>query len=358
MSKTISAGRTPTIKIESVGGDLSLVGWEGEDILLKADNESLSVTQDGDQVSVSCADDLSLRAPKGANVLIERVEGGASIRGVLGNIELKEALGDLSIRDAANVTVGSVGADFSLRGAKGNLFVRQAGAEVAIRDVDGDIRLDSVAEDLALRDARGNISANVGEDVALYLKPQAGNSYSIHAGDDILLVMPPKTGATLALSADLIAVEWDGVENEDDSASRVLTLGDGAAQIALSAGGDIRVSNRADAGESAADFGNFAGMSMDWSGLGEAISRQVSERINEKIQQKMGQIEEKMRGRGKTRFASNSWSWSGASKGVPASPPNPKATDEERLMILQMLQDKKISAEDAEKLLAALEGDS
>ena len=44
-------------------------------------------------------------------------------------------------------------------------------------------------------------------------------------------------------------------------------------------------------------------------------------------------------------------------KGVPM-PPKPQASDEERLVILKMLQDKKISAEDAEKLLAALEGDS
>ncbi|HAX69771.1 MAG TPA: hypothetical protein DCY14_09205, partial [Anaerolineae bacterium] len=66
MSKTISAGRTPNIRIESIGGDLSLVGWEGGDILLKADDDELRVSQDGDQVTVSCDDDLSMRVPKGA----------------------------------------------------------------------------------------------------------------------------------------------------------------------------------------------------------------------------------------------------------------------------------------------------
>ena len=38
--------------------------------------------------------------------------------------------------------------------------------------------------------------------------------------------------------------------------------------------------------------------------------------------------------------------------------PKPQASDEERMAILKMLQEKKITAEDAEKLLAALEGDS
>ena len=36
----------------------------------------------------------------------------------------------------------------------------------------------------------------------------------------------------------------------------------------------------------------------------------------------------------------------------------PQASDEERMAILKMLQEKKITAEEAEKLLAALEGDS
>ena len=39
-------------------------------------------------------------------------------------------------------------------------------------------------------------------------------------------------------------------------------------------------------------------------------------------------------------------------------PPKPQASDEERMAILKMLQDKKITAEEAEKLLVSLEGGS
>ena len=61
------------------------------------------------------------------------------------------------------------------------------------------------------------------------------------------------------------------------SPNAVLVLGDGSAKITLNAGGDIRVTNDADAGNSAEDFGNFAGMNFDWSGFGERISRQVEQ---------------------------------------------------------------------------------
>ncbi|MBL8101506.1 MAG: DUF4097 family beta strand repeat protein [Anaerolineales bacterium] len=370
MSKTISAGHTPKIMIESIGGDLSLVGWEGDEILFKADEEQMRTSQDGDQVNVSCGDDLSLRVPKSASIFIGNIGGDASIRSLIGDIELKEIGGDLSMRDVNSVSIDTVHADFSLRGAKGNLFIKSANSDVSIRDVDGNVTLETVADDLALRDVRGNVNAKVAEDVVMYLNPQAGNTYSVTAGDDILLVMPPKANATLTLNADDINVDWKGIEDEEDATSRVVTLGDGSATINLSAGGDIRVSNQADAGESAEDFGNFAGIGMDWSGFGERISRRVdqaTQRAQRKVEEAARRIEQKTReaerraagrgGRGKVALEVGRWNWDFAPRGVPMSPKS-QASDEERLAILKMLQEKKITAEEADKLLAALEGGS
>ena len=369
MSKTISAGRSPKIKLDSVGGDLSLVGWEGDDILLKADEEALSVNHTGDEVQLSCGDDLSMRVPKGASVVINSISGDASIRGVLGGIELKEITGDLSVRDVNTVAIDTVHADFSLRGAKGSLSVRKAEGDVSVRDVEGSVSLDSISDDLALRDVRGSVSANVGEDVVLYLNPQPGNAYAVNAGDDILLVMPTKANATLTLSADEIDIDWEGVENDEDATSRVLTLGDGSVAITLSAGGDIRISDRSDAGESAEDFGNFAGMGMDWSGFGERISRRVENvtaraqrkadevlrRAEQSLREKARDAERKSRRGAKAVLSVGRWNWDISSKGVPM-PSKQQASEEERMAILKMLQEKKITAEQAEKLLAALEG--
>jgi hypothetical protein len=37
MSKTIPVGKTPKIEIDNIHKDLSLVGWEGEEILMNAE---------------------------------------------------------------------------------------------------------------------------------------------------------------------------------------------------------------------------------------------------------------------------------------------------------------------------------
>lgn len=364
MSRMISAGKSPKIKIDTIGGDLSVVGWDG-DILVKGDEDEVQLTQDGEEISLSCAGDLALRVPKGASFDFGNIGGDASIRGVQGSIDLQNIGGDLSIRDAGPVTIGSVAADFSMRNGKGDVHVRNAGADVSIRDVEGRITLDAVGDDLALRGARGDVKVNVGADVIVYLDPRTDGEYSVVAGDDILLVIPPDANATLTMQGDRIDVDLPGVESDEDATERVVVVGDGSAKISLSAGGDVRVSNRQDAGEYAEEFGNFAGMNFDWSGFGEQISKRVEEatrRASKRVEEAARRAErtaERHARRGRVGLEIGRWNWDFKGGPKPPTPPTPPAepvSDDERMAILKMLAEKKITAEQAEQLLSALEG--
>jgi hypothetical protein len=360
----ISTGKTPKINIAAIDGDLSVVGWDGEDILIKTDEDELTLQHNGEEVSFSCTDDVSLRIPRDASLFIERIGGDMALRGVMGSIEIKEIDNDLSMRDVGSVRIETIKADFSLRGAKGNLSVKSVGGDVSVRDVEGNIMLDSVADDLALRGARGNVKVNVGEDVVVYLEPKADGAYSITAGDDILLVLKPNANVTLSMNGEEIDVDWPGIENQEDVTERVLVFGDGSAKISLNAGGDIRVTNDAEAGNSAEDFGNFAGMNFDWSGFGERISRQVEQvtaRAAKRAEEAARRVErhaERNARRWRGNVRSGPWNWETGPKGVPTppSPPSEPVAEEERMAILKMLAEKKITAEQAEQLLNALEG--
>ena len=364
MPRIISAGKTPKIRIESIDGDLSVVGWEGEDILIKTDEDELTLQHSGEDISFSCTDDVSLRIPRDSSLFIERIGGDMALRGVVGSVKINEIDNDLSMRDVGNVSIESIKADFSLRGAKGNLAIKTIGGDVSIRDVEGNIALDSVADDLALRGARGNVKVNVGEDVVVYLEPKTDGNYSITAGDDILMVLKPNANVTLSMNGDEIQVDWPGIENQEDVTERVLVLGDGSAKIALNAGGDIRVTNDAEAGNSAEDFGNFAGMNFDWSGFGERISRQVEQataRAAKRAEEAARRVErhaERQSRRWRGAGRSGPWNWETGPRGFPTPPmpPSEPVAEEERMAILKMLAEKKITAEQAEQLLNALEG--
>jgi hypothetical protein len=363
MTRPIHVGTTPRINISSVDGDLSIVGWDGEDLLIKADDDDARVEQKNGEVTLSSEGDVSLRIPKAATLLLQSAGGDVAIRGVVGDIELKEVDGDLSIREAGSVAVDTVSGDFSLRSAKKSLYVKNAHGDVSIREVEGSITLDSVADDLALRGARGNIKVNVGEDVVVYLEPKPDGEYSIIAGDDILLVLPTTANATLNVRGDRILVDWPGIKDEDET-ERVFSLGNGSAKISLNAGGKVRISNKADAGESAEEFGNFAGLNFDWSGFGERISKRVEQATTHaaKRVEEAARRAERVAGRhmrhGKHGLSVGPWNWDIGPKGVPTppSPPSEPVSEDERMAILKMLAEKKITAEQAEQLLAALEG--
>ncbi|HSG43827.1 MAG TPA: hypothetical protein VLA72_11785 [Anaerolineales bacterium] len=366
MSKTFSVGKSPRIIVDVIDGDLSVVGWEG-DLLIKGDDEEIRVEEKDDEILLSCDRDLSLRVPIGASLQFKKINGDTAIRGVQGGIQLTEIDGDLSIRNAGSVSVDIVHSDFSLRGSTGDLLVKNAEGDISIRDVDGNVNLETVADDLVLRGVQGNVNANIGGDVIVYLKPKSDGNYSINAGDDILLVLPTNPNASLSMQGDKIVVDLPSVVDDDGEPKRSLVVGDGSAKISLKAGGDVRVSSKANAGETADEFGNFAGLNFDWSGFGEQISRQV-ERATAQVERAALRAEEAGRRaerhaerrarkwRGKVNVGR--WAWKMGPTGVitPPSPPSEPVAEEERIAILKMLQDKKITAAQADELLKALEG--
>lgn len=361
MNRTIPVGPSPKITIEAVRGDLSIVGWEGEDVLIKGDEDEIRVSQDPEAVTVSSSDDLALRVPRAASLRILSVDGDMAIRGVSGGIDMQTVNGDLSLRDVGTVSIDSVSGDFSLRGAAGSLHIKSLSSDASVRAVIGDVNLTSVADDLVLHDVRGNLKASVGSDVVLYLDPQPGLAYNVTAGDDIMLVLPPQADATLTLSGDEIDVELPGVEQVEAASERVITLGNGSASIQLRAGSDIRVSSESGAGERAEEFGNFAGMMFDWSGFGEEMSERIAGRVQaatrraeQKAARAVRRAEQKLRG----NVSVGRWNWDiqpGSFPGA-AIPPVEPVSEQERMAILKMLQEKKITSEQADRLLAALEG--
>jgi len=112
MSKRIPVSPKASIRIESVSGDLRLVGWDNDEILLKPDDEqSLTVQQNDDQVSIFCQDDLSLNVPKHASFHIQSVAGDMSVRNLTGVLDVDTVSGDVALREVGQVVIGSVESD-------------------------------------------------------------------------------------------------------------------------------------------------------------------------------------------------------------------------------------------------------
>ncbi|MFU8773888.1 MAG: SHOCT-like domain-containing protein, partial [Anaerolineales bacterium] len=253
--------------------------------------------------------------------------------------------------------------------------------------------------------------------LALRLDPSPGKSYRFNADGNILCRLPSDASAEIRIiRAAKISVRIPEVETSSPiQAPYNLTLGDGDGEMEFSAGGDVFLISQpsdwaledfeVDIGEDfesmaetigeqvsqqveahmemleqqiEAQMGNLSKV-LSTSGLSaekaERIAqhaKQASERAGIRAQEKMRRAQEKlerkleaarrraeMKARAAERAARDrrrrpeSYQWSQPPRTKPTTEP---VSEEERMMILQMLEQGKISIEEAEQLLTALEG--
>jgi hypothetical protein len=403
--QSLSVSPAPNVVIESIPGDLRVAGWDRSEIMVKTDGDALQISAGTDPIVISCDEDLILYVPRGANVKVEKVAGDAILQALNGPVTLGLVAGDLTMNDLGPVTMGDVAGDaslrnigalnaetisgdFTLRGGHGICAVDNVGGDGSIRDVDGMLTIESVGSDLYVRNVRGAVTVKAGADVAFYVSPVPGQIYDVTAGDDLIVRLSPEANVKLHLTADSpesIHVDFPGVKIPEDCTSCEVTIGnqtEGMAEMLLTASGDLLVTSQADPWKSATDFDSgdwrvppippFPPLPPDFS---ERINRRVqasleraqvhieaaSHRTEAKVQAAMRRAEMKaraaeVRGRRGAQFNVNvgRWNWDLSPRG--AGEADEAVSDDERLIILRMLQEKKISLAEAEKLLAALEG--
>ncbi len=362
LKKTLTVRPDVKVIVPNVDGDLRLTGWDREEISAKSGGDVLDLSFDGERVTVSCDDDLILNIPRSASAQVDNVDGDVDVRTLAGELTFGAVTGDLSLREAGSLTVSALDGDLAIRSCAGSVTATRVDGDVSIRDVAGSVTLDSVAEDLFARGVMGAIRARVEDDVVLHLESKAGNAVDIVCEGDILLHVPANANATLTLTADdpediEVQVPAASVSGENPCS---VVLGDGSGSVInLVAEGDILVTSEAKEWESAAefDFGSNWPLPDDFS---ERINRRVQEatrRATQKAEAAARRVEAVTRNidrKAKVNMRVGRWNWDLTPKGpVPHVEP---VSDVERMTILKMLQEKKITSDEAEKLLSALEG--
>jgi hypothetical protein len=408
--QTVPVNPNANVLVHAVRGDLRVAGWERNELMIKTDGSHLDLAAETDPITISCDEDVILYIPRGTRLQVDNVAGDASLQALSGPITLGPVSGDLTIKDLGPITLGpvsgdaslrnigalnaaNISGDFALRGGHGVCVVDAIGGDASVRDVDGMVAIEQVGSDLYVRNVHGAVTVKAGADVALYLEPLPGQTYDITAGDDLILRLPPEANVELHLtggSPDSIQVDFPGVEVPEDCRGCQVVIGtpaDDMAEMILTAGDDLLVTSQADSWESAADFGVGMRDGSEWNFPPFELPDDFSERINQRVQDAMEKAQSHLRraesagnrasikieaamhrAEAKARAAEvrarrgqvqanihvGRWNWDVTPHGpVEAAAP---VSDDERLAVLKMLQEKKITVEQAEKLLAALEG--
>jgi hypothetical protein len=412
-TRTFATGPTPQVIIEAVYGDLQIKGWERSEVLVNSSaEEGAGQVEQGDALRVHTRGDCLLNLPVGAGITITNVYGGAGIQGVSAALKIGRVLGSLQLLDVGESRIDSVYGELRLDHISGELSVSQVLGNAMLRDVGGSCSMERIAGNLDLRDVRGDIRASVGGNARLYLGSLPGKLYQVNSGGELVFRAPADADAQVSLScgAGRIRIDIPAEINIYHERVHRLVLGSGEVKIELSAGGAIVFEAKEPdkpteagpgIGESLTPFledfsqqvatqiqdnmkildARMARLSASIAGAGlplaesERIMRQArlsQERAQEKMQRARERLDRKLaaaqrkveqkervaRRRGEAQAKTYE-------RPVPPAPPAPHppptpsgyslVTDEERLIILRMLQEKKITLAEAEHLLAALD---
>lgn len=385
---------TPHLTVTVCQGDLDISGGRRGEIAIKAygGEEDLQVTQEGEHLSVAAKARCKIGCPHGTTITIESAQGNLRVREVDGPITVETVQGDLILKEVGPTAAKIVQGNVRVRSVRGELNLEEVQGDMVARGVEGKLTAVTLDGNLNAAGLEGGLQVTAGGDVTLRTDYAAGCDYLLTTGGDVSLRFPEEASASIQITAggDIRdKVNWATITRNGGMVSGV--VGDGESKVAITAGGDVLLRGGG-AGKEAyirLSLGEDMDMDMDmgdFDSMAEEIERNLAEqmaRMSEQLEAKLSRIDheairlkaeraaekvrrqaERIAEQARLRAERSRRKWERAAghpptRPTPPSPPHRKGepvSDEERIMILRMVQEGKITAEEAAKLLKAMGG--
>jgi Toastrack DUF4097 len=420
----VTTSASPSITLD-ISGDLRLKGQDSFDVVAKSDNpEDLTLEANQDEVTIRCAGNCSLRVPRASIVNLQAARGSAIIKAMDGELNIQSVSGDLELRNVGLTKIGLTSGNLAVKNVDGDLTVDTISGEASVRRVQGSFTVtNAIHGNLNLSDVGGSAVASVDGNILLRLDPTPGHRFDFKSRGNLFCRLPDDTSAEISVpKANQVMVSLPGVHATTPvQAPYAITLGEGDAQITLSADGNVVLDTHAPDWE-VEDFD--LDIDSEVNGIADMVSDQINQQVDsqmrmiedqlnaqlssltmrlsasrlsadqaqriedraraaserataraqeriaraqqrmehkmEAAQHRMEAAQRKMEMRAQahehaSRHRPQHWGVSIPTPPTPPTPPGEPVSDDERLVILRMLEQKQISLDEAEALLSALE---
>lgn len=404
---------TPKLSIEKCQGDLVIRASLEAAVAVKGDQVTVNESDLG--FSISSNGDLKLMVPEESALAIENVEGDLVIKNVSGDTTLGVIQGDVVLSGVGTVKINTIHSDLSAKNINGQLTadtiqgdavfrrisdlnINTVEGDLSARVVDGEVTLAEVSGDITLRSINGALNilqcnrdvnlrnlggtnqvSGVQGDIRL-LGGLSAAAHNFEAERDIIVRWPVSQPIDFTAKAPTIVnrVALDKEVTEPDSLTG--RLGDGQTVVTFKAGSRfiLKEGQVVDSRWESEEFDGDA-FDFDFANFGQQISAQVNEQISrftsqietkfgpdftetisrkitrkaEEAAKKAEQAAERARQRAE-RQAARGARYSRPASSSP-SPKRKKASQDEQIKILKMVEEGIISPDEAATLLEALE---
>jgi hypothetical protein len=373
----VNIGLEPRVQVHRVGGNLEVRGWERPETVVETRDDDGVALEEGGLV-IKTDHHCSIRMPEGGSLIIESLDGNLRIKDLLGSVQAEQIGGSTSIRRVGDFQLGNADGHLNIRDIPGQFSFEQIGGSISARDIAGPVIGKEVGGHFTAKGIPGGAQIDeVGGNVAVRTEFNPDTTYSFKAGGHIEFNVPESVNARFVMeAAGSIKGETNFQVMRDGHMTVFIAGGGKGTTVQLEAGGSIRIKQRSyfpGDDEYTGEFDDFSDQLEDSFGFLDAqfsslesqldsIPSHIRGRVSRKLdaaRRKMvdaqRRVEQTMRSA--SRDLGNA-DWSVNVNPGNSQKPSEPISEQERLMILQMLEEGKISVAEAQKLLAALEGRS
>lgn len=361
-----------TIEVGHLGGDcsarrigtLTITESVAGSIEIKDCNGAVQIGTVGGDCSARRVGSLNIGAA---------VSGDLTLKDVGGSIEAGFVGGCCSARHVGTLNVGEIGGDARIRYATGQLTLGSVGGSATLRDIDAPISIEQVSGDFLGRHLPFGVqAAQVSGNLVLRtdFNPETASHFTVSG--NALLHIPESTSVRIRAQAGGRLSTDPSLQAVTENGHTVVTFGDGAATVDVTAQGNLSIKGRG-------DYDLDEEISVAFDDEFSAYIDNLSTQFQEKIETHLSDLPERIRSRVERKLGAARRHMEAAQRQVDLAvesatrldhhprgvridfdmggePSIEPVKDEERLLILQMLEDGRITVEEAKNLLAALEG--
>ena len=372
--KCFTIPQTKILQIEHAD-ELYIRSWNNSEIEIRYQGELKNDLQ-GDILAISCKSDLIISLPENTKIIIDKIDGNCKIYGKFENLIIGRIPGNLEINSIINGQIDKVGGNCKIGKIMSSLQIAKIGGNCYLNHIGGKIKIEKIGGNFHGFGENIQIECWAGGNIHLKIKDFSASDNQINAGGNVRLFVT--NGNNISLSGvgkggfqfqlgDELLKGKSGKFNK--------SIGTGQKSVAISAGGSLKISDQEEMStanselsdnneiiwndlekkaENHSKYINKFGLSDE-----EGIDKKLDEIINTK-EHKLSKIVENSGysdfefdipfDKSEIEFGEHT-----NTKPVLNQKKSQPVTEEEKMIVLKMLQDKKITAEEADRLLQALE---
>jgi hypothetical protein len=385
---------TPHLTI-TCHSDLEVNGGREGEVAIKVygDPNDLDVQREGESFTLTLRTRCKVACPQAATLTIPQASGNLRVRRVDGPLAIEQVHGDTVLRDVGPTTIVQASGSVSARSVQGDLGLNDVLGDVSLRGVEGKL-LGDIKGNLKASYLESGLEAKVNGNCSLKTDFTPGCDYLLTTLGNASFNFPAQASAHINVTTHgnlKHKVDWAEIEqiSEGTLSGRV---GQGEARVEIEASGNVSLRGRSETGTFvfgwAVDDEFDEGLGIELESMAEELERNIEMHMA-RLEAKLKDIDQEAirrkatraaetarrkalraaeRARIKAERAERRWErmsprHSGSSRHAtrgrgpsPPPPPPPPVTSDERMMILRMVQEGKITADEGARLLEAMEG--